>query len=128
MRGKDEIRGERSRLLRQNATRAESLLWRRLRNRQLGQFKFVRQAPIGLYTVDFVCRERKLIVEVDGGRHAESVRDRARDAALGDLGYRVVRFWHNEVIENIEGVLENLQSELEKPLTRTLSQLAGRGG
>jgi very-short-patch-repair endonuclease len=114
MRGKDEQSAKRARSLRSPATRAESMLWSRLRDRQLGGFKFVRQEPIGRYYADFVCRERRLIVEVDGGQHAESRSDRHRDADLTALGYRVVRLWNNEIVDNIEGVLQALFSQLQK--------------
>ena len=103
-------------------------LWRRIRSRQLGGFKFVRQEPVDRYYVDFVCRERRLIVELDGGQHAASSVDRQRDRALCALGYRVIRIWNNDVIENLDGVLQRLLSELEKsPLTPALSPQAGRG-
>jgi very-short-patch-repair endonuclease len=88
------------------------VLWHRIRDRQLDRFKFVRQEPIGRYFVDFVCRERHLIVEVDGGQHAEGGGDRIRDADLAKLGYRVIRFWNNDVITNIDGVLQTLLAEL----------------
>jgi very-short-patch-repair endonuclease len=114
MRGKDGRRTGRSRSLQRSGTRAELTLWRYLRDRQLGGFKFVRQEPVGPYYPDFVCRERHLIVEVDGGQHAQSAADRERDAFLTGLGYQVVRIWNNEIFENIEGVLQMLRSELEK--------------
>jgi len=90
------------------------MLWSRLRNRQLGGFKFTRQEAIDRYYVDFVCRERHLIVEVDGGQHAGRLADRQRDADLGARGYRVIRFWNNEVLNNLEGVLQSLLAELRK--------------
>jgi very-short-patch-repair endonuclease len=128
VRGQDQKRNDRARLLRRSLTPAEFALWARLRARQLGGFKFVRQVPIDRYFVDFVCRERRLIIELDGGQHAESRHDRHRDRALCALGYRVIRFWNNDVIENLDGVLQRLLSELEKrPLTPTLSPQAGRG-
>jgi very-short-patch-repair endonuclease len=103
-------------------------LWTRIRARQLAGFKFARQEPVDRYYVDFVCRERRLIVELDGGQHAESPKDRQRDRALCVLGYRVIRIWNNDVIENLDGVLQRLLSELDKsPLTPTLSPQAGRG-
>jgi very-short-patch-repair endonuclease len=103
-------------------------LWSRLRGRQLGGFKFVRQEPISHYYPDFVCRERRLIVELDGGQHADSPEDRHRDRELCALGYRVIRIWNNDVIENLDGVLQTLLSALEKrPLTPALSPQAGRG-
>ena len=74
----------------------------------------MRQEPIGPYFADFVCRERRLIVEVDGGQHAESATDRARDKAVEALGYRVIRIWNSDIVENIDGVLLMLKSELEQ--------------
>jgi very-short-patch-repair endonuclease len=115
--------------LRRALTPAEFVLWTRLRGRQLGGFKFVRQKPIDRYYADFVCRERRLIIELDGGHHAERPQDPRRDIELYALGYRVIRLWNNDVIENLDGVLRTLFSELEKqPLTPTLSPRAGRGG
>jgi very-short-patch-repair endonuclease len=128
VRGKDQQSTERARSLRRALTPAEFALWTRIRARQLGGFKFARQEPIARYYVDFVCRERRLIVELDGGQHAESPKDRLRDHALCALGYRVIRIWNSEVIENLDGVLQRLLSELEKsPLTPALSPPAGRG-
>ena len=95
-----------SRLLRKTATPAERKLWRYLRARSLGDFKFVRQEPIGPYVVDFVCREKRLVVEVDGGQHAENKADEIRDQWLADHRYRVLRFWNSDVMGNIEGVWE----------------------
>ena len=74
----------------------------------------MRQQPIGRYYVDFVCREHRLIVELDGGQHSESPQDKQRDSELSALGYRVIRVWNNDVIENLEGVLQMLLSELNK--------------
>ena len=128
MRGEDQKRTERARSLRRALTPAEFALWTRIRARQLDGFKFVRQEPIDRYYVDFVCRERRLIIELDGGQHAESLEDRHRDRALCALGYRVIRIWNNDVIENLDGVLQRLLSELENsPLTPALSPQAGRG-
>jgi very-short-patch-repair endonuclease len=128
MRGKHERRTKISRSLRLQATQAELFLWRHLRDRQLSDCKFVRQEPIGPYFVDFVCRERKLVIEVDGGQHAESRADKGRDAVLKALGYRIVRVWNNDVLANMGGVLQMLREELDRPLTPTLSPHAGRGG
>jgi very-short-patch-repair endonuclease len=72
----------------------------------------VRQEPIGTYIVDFVCRERRLVVEVDGGQHADNARDVARDKWLADHGYRVLRFWNNDVLKNMDGVLETIAMAL----------------
>ena len=127
-RGKDQERAERARSLRRALTPAEFTLWSRIRARQLGGFKFVRQEPIDRYYIDLVCRERRLIVELDGGQHSERAEDRRRDAQLRALSYRVIRLWNNDVIENLDGVLATLLSELEKqPLTPSLSPQAGRG-
>jgi very-short-patch-repair endonuclease len=114
MRGKAEQTAERARSLRRSLTKQEFLLWRRLRDRQLEGFKFVRQEPIGPYYADFACRERRLIVEVDGSQHFESAKDARRDKALAELGYRVIRVWNNDVLNNIDGVLEMLLVELRK--------------
>jgi very-short-patch-repair endonuclease len=92
-------------------TDAESLIWHRIRNRQLGH-KFRRQAPIGIYTVDFLCIELKLVIEIDGGQHAENQKDEIRTEFLNGLGYKVIRFWNNDVLENIEGVLNTLRNAL----------------
>jgi very-short-patch-repair endonuclease len=113
MRGADLKSTGRARSLRRRSTRAEWVLWLALRDRRLGGLKFTRQQPLGPYCVDFVCRERRLIIEVDGGQHADSASDRRRDACLNTLGYRVIRVWNNEVLGNLEGVLQMLASELE---------------
>jgi very-short-patch-repair endonuclease len=99
-----------------------------LRGRQVGGCKFVRQEPIGRYYVDFVCRDRHLIVELDGGQHADHPEDGRRDSDLCALGYRVIRFWNDDVIDNLDGVLETLESELEKwPLTPPSPRKRGEG-
>jgi very-short-patch-repair endonuclease len=113
MRGPDKLGTGRARRLRRDATDAEMRLWLKLRDRRLAGFKFSRQQSIGPYIVDFVCRDRKLVVEVDGGQHADNVRDRIRDDNLAAEGYRVLRFWNNDVLSNTEGVLTAIQNELE---------------
>lgn len=100
------------RALRRNATRAELHLWNKLRAQQIGGFKFVRQEAIGRYVVDFVCRERRLIVEVDGGQHSESEHDQTRDQWLRDHNFRIMRFWNHDVLKNASGVLETILSTL----------------
>jgi very-short-patch-repair endonuclease len=105
LRAKDQERTGRARSLRRAQTAAELALWRRIRSRQLGGFKFVRQQPIGRYYADFVCRDLHLIFELDGGQHSESSEDQRRDRELCALGYRVIRIWNNDVVENLEGVL-----------------------
>lgn len=112
MRGANLIKTNRARSLRMNGTNAELRVWFRLRSRQIGGHKFVRQAPIGKFIVDFVCHEQRLIIELDGGQHAIGKRDAIRDKWLAEHGYRVLRFWNNEVFENIDGVLETIANAL----------------
>lgn len=101
--------------MRRNFTDAEMKLWKRLRNRQTVGEKFRRQQPIGKYIVDFVCPERKLVVEVDGGQHGEQVSyDNERTAWLESEGYRILRFWNNEVLEDVEIVLDVIVRALEE--------------
>ena len=107
MRGAKVTKTAAARRLRKNLTFAERKLWKYLRTRGLGGFKFFRQEPIGPYIVDFVCREKRLVV-VDGGQHATSPRDAIRDRRLADHRYRVLRFWNNEVLGNIEGVWDTI--------------------
>ena len=101
-----------ARTLRRNATDAETKLWHDLRNRQLGGLKFRRQATIGYHVVDFLCAEKRLVVELDGGQHTPE-RDAARTAQLEALGYRVIRFWNNDALGNTDGVLETILREAE---------------
>jgi very-short-patch-repair endonuclease len=114
MRGPQPKKTGRARELRANTTRAEAMVWRYLRNRGLDGHKFVRQEPVGRYYVDFLCREKKIIVEIDGSQHADSASDRVRDAYLAAHGYRVIRIWNNEALQNIEGVFEMLTAEMRK--------------
>lgn len=95
--------------LRTHSTDAERVLWQALRNRQLGGFKFRRQHPIPPYIVDFVCLEHRLIVELDGGQHADAqMYDAARTAQLEQAGYTVMRFWNNEFLANTHAALEEV--------------------
>jgi very-short-patch-repair endonuclease len=108
----DKIRSQ-ARSLRSNPTEVERLLWRHLRFWQLDGYKFRRQQPIGSYIVDFVCLERRLVIELDGGQHAEETDyDSARDAWLRAEGFRVLRFWNNDVTQNIDGVKEQILNAL----------------
>lgn len=117
---------KRAQQLRNNATDAERLLWRHLRGRQLNGFKFSRQMPVGPFICDFTCRERRLIVELDGGQHAESTTDLPRTAFLETQGYRVIRFWNNDVLENVEGVLTIIAAALQSdPPLDPLPQAGG---
>jgi len=105
-----------ARRLRRHQTDAERLLWSHLRARRLEGLKFRRQHPIGRYIVDFVCLEKAVIIEVDGGQHAYNQRDRERDEFLQRAGFRVLRFWNHEVFTNLWGVLEVIRKVcLEDP-------------
>jgi very-short-patch-repair endonuclease len=88
-------------------------LWFVLRDRKFAKFKFRRQVPIGRFIADFVCFERRLVIEVDGGQHADSVSDRRRDRWFAANGYRVLRFWNNEVMRNLDGVATLLAETLD---------------
>ena len=94
-------------------TDAEQTLWRHIRGRQLESYKFRRQAPIGSYIVDFVCFEKRLVLEVDGGQHAENEPyDDKRSKWLESQGFKVLRFWNNEVLQDIEAVKEVILQRL----------------
>ena len=102
-----------ARNLRKKSTDVERYLWNYLRRNQLNGFKFRRQEPIGRYIVDFVNFKRKIVIEVDGGQHAiEKAKDRKRDKWLMEQGFEVLRFWDNDVLRNIEGVLEVIRNKL----------------
>jgi very-short-patch-repair endonuclease len=109
------MRSTRARELRRNPTDAERHLWVRLRQKQLGGFRFRRQQPIGAYIVDFFCPEAALIIELDGGQHDGSDRDAARTKWLEERGYRVLRFWNNEALSNTDGVLLAIHRALTLP-------------
>lgn len=97
----------RARQLRKNPTDAERLLWRKLRFWQVDGLKFRRQQPLGRYIVDFICLEKRLVIEVDGGQHSEQVAyDVERDTWLRDQGFKVLRFWNHDVLQNIDGVVD----------------------
>ena len=104
----------RARRLRRDATDAESVLWFALREKLAGT-KFRRQVPFGTYFADFACHGAKLIVEVDGGQH-NADRDAIRTEFLNGEGYRVLRFWNNDVLQNLDGVLEMIAAALPSPL------------
>jgi len=108
------MRQSSARKLRKHPTDAERLLWRHLRLRQLGGYKFRRQQPLGPYIVDFVCLEQRLCVEVDGGQHAEQAEDDARRTAwLEAKGFRVLRFWNTEVLQETVAVEEMIRAALD---------------
>jgi very-short-patch-repair endonuclease len=99
--------------LRTNMTDAERRLWYRLRAHRFDGHKFKRQVPIGPYVVDFACLARKLVVEVDGGQHSDNQNDAVRDGYLEREGFRVLRFWNNDVLRNTDGVLAVILGALE---------------
>ena len=102
-----------ARQLRGKPTDAERRLWTRLRCRQIDGHRFRRKAPIGPYVADFICLSARLVVEVDGGQHAlETDRDAARTRWLEGEGFRVIRFWNNDVLGNTDGVVESIRLAL----------------
>ena len=109
----------RARNLRKNDTEADRRLWEAIRNRRLAGFKFVRQLPVGPYQADFACRERKLILEVDGTTHGSETElryDEKRTALLQAEGFRVMRCWNDDVFTNLEGVLDGILLRLTEQL------------
>jgi len=111
-------------------TDAEKALWGVLRSRQVSGLKFRRQHPFGDYILDFVCLENKLIIEVDGGQHGERAKeDEARTRNLLTAGFRVLRFWNNEVLQEIEAVKERIWRAVEEQEPHPLSRppLEGEG-
>jgi len=114
-----------ARNLRKNQTPAENLLWSKLRSRQLSGFKFRRQHPIGQYILDFYCREAHLAIEVDGGQHAEDQKwklDNLRTAFLMTKGIRVIRFWNDDVLRDLENVI----AEIDTALAEIMNEKEGR--
>jgi len=104
-----------ARNLRKNQTPQEIILWSRLRNRGLRNLKFRRQHPIGGYIVDFICLEEKLVIELDGQQHKieeQKIYDKNRTKFLEENGYRVLRFWNNEVNNNLDGVILKIEDRL----------------
>ena len=101
--------------LRGQSTDAEAVLWQKLRARQIEGIKFRRQQPIEDYIVDFVSFEKRIIIELDGGQHSENKsNDLQRDRFFEENGFKVLRFWNNEVLENLEGVLEVIRKSCMK--------------
>ena len=102
--------------LRSNMTIQEQKLWQIIRNRQFGGYRFLRQYVISSYIVDFVCREKKIIIEIDGGHHNEDLEleyDKKRTIFLENKGYKVIRFWNNDIDNNIDGVFQKLKEVFE---------------
>ena len=113
MRGPDDRATTRSRALRRHSTDAEARLWHHLRDRRLAGCKFRRQVPLGPYFADFACVEKRLIVELDGGQHAEQAqRDSQRSEALREQGFTVLRFWNDQVLQQTDAVLEEILRHL----------------
>lgn len=102
-----------ARKLRNEMTDAERQLWSHLRASQFEGVKFTRQFPIGGHIVDFACRSLKLVIECDGGQHSDDVADVKRTRVIEEHGYRVIRFWNNDVLSNPEGVLEVIKREID---------------
>jgi very-short-patch-repair endonuclease len=113
--------------MRGTQTPAELRLWQLLRAKRLAGFKFKRQLPIDHYIVDFVCLRRRLIVEADGGQHSESTEDARRNAYLQAQGFRILRFWNNDIFNNEDGVLTRILEALERPLSPTPLPQRGEG-
>lgn len=119
------------RTLRNSMTDAEIHLWQRLRSRQLAGCKFRRQHPYLDFVLDFVCLEKSVIVEVDGGEHLDSERDQVRDRRLREAGFQVLRFWNNQVLNETDAVVEAiwraLQNEVSAPHPHLAPPLEGEG-
>jgi len=116
-----------ARRLRRDATEAEKVLWRVLRNRSLGDAKFRRQVPIGRYIVDFACLERGPVIEADGGQHAASENDAERTNWLESRCFRVLRFWNHDILENPEGIAAVILEALAEPRPTPPSPSRSRG-
>ncbi|MBN8989323.1 MAG: DUF559 domain-containing protein [Rhizobiales bacterium] len=101
--------------MRRDPTDAEARMWRLLRDRRFQRFKFRRQVPFQNLILDFVCFEKRFIVEIDGSQHADNRRDTARDALLVAEGFRVVRYWNNDVLQQPSAVLKDILAKLAEP-------------
>jgi very-short-patch-repair endonuclease len=101
--------------MRREPTDAEAAMWRLLRHRRLALFKFRRQVPFQRFILDFVCFEKRVIIEIDGSQHASSERDTAREAVLVAEGFRIARYWNNDVLQQSSAVLEDILTKLAEP-------------
>ena len=104
-----------ARNLRKNSTKEEYIIWQILRNRKFFNLKFKRQVPIGKYIVDFLCEEKNIIIEIDGGQHNTDkniIKDEERTKFLESKGYKVIRFWNNDINSNLDGVYQKLMDYL----------------
>jgi very-short-patch-repair endonuclease len=101
--------------MRREPTNAEAAMWRLLRDRRLALFKFRRQVPFQNFILDFVCFDTRFIVEIDGSQHASSERDSAREAVLIAEGFRIARYWNNDVLQRPAAVLEDILAKLAEP-------------
>ena len=101
--------------MRHEPTDAELAMWRLLRDRRLAQFKFRRQVPFRKFILDFVCFEKRVVIEIDGSQHASSERDAARDSILMSEGFRIERYWNNDVLQQPSAVLEDIFAKLAEP-------------
>jgi very-short-patch-repair endonuclease len=115
-RGRKSLLRARAKRMRHEPTAAEHRLWQILRAKRLAGYKFKRQLPIDRYIADFVCIERRLVIEADGGQHNESDYDEERNAHLKAAGFRILRFWNSDIFNNEEGVLISISNALQTPL------------
>ena len=102
-----------ARAMRNDSTKAENMLWQQLRNRQMDGHKFRRQVPLDGYILDFLCMESRLIIEVDGGQHAENRRDAVRDAHFRSQGFRILRYWNEEIETGLDFVCNSVMAVLK---------------
>ncbi|CAL80374.1 putative restriction endonuclease-like [Bradyrhizobium sp. ORS 278] len=100
--------------MRREPTDAEAAMWRLLRGRRLSEFKFRRQVPFRNYILDFVCFEQRLVIEIDGSQHADATGDRTRDEVLAGEGFKVARYWNNDVLQKRTAVLEDILAKLSE--------------
>jgi len=121
-----KLRG-RAKGMRSQSTDAEHRLWQLLRAHRFAGYKFRRQVPLDFYIADFVCFAARLIVELDGGQHAEDPGDKRRDAYLRGQGFRILRFWNSDIFNNEEGVLTSVFAALQQPPLPNPSPARGEG-